>query len=153
MSYLYWIMKDLEGNVTLYNPMECINNLIKKSLSYKVKIKAFWTLVLIWAHFKIKKFCLHWAKFIIIPPANKVWGYIGITLSVHLFVRLFTSCPGNNFVLPCPIWIWFHTIVANDLRVCHDLDPRSYLQGQGHSAHILEIRVQAITPHCQVRSG
>ena len=26
-------------------------------------------------------------------------------------------------------------MVVCDSRVCHDLDPRSYLQGQGHSAH------------------
>ena len=34
--------------------------------------------------------------------------------------------------------------------VFHYLDLRSYLEGQSHSAHIPEIRVQAITPHCQV---
>ena len=45
-------------------------------------------------------------------------------------------CPGNNSSLPCWIWIIFHTIVVHDPRVCHDLDPRSYLQGQGQSAHI-----------------
>ena len=55
-------------------------------------------------------------------------------------------------------WIIFHTIVVHDPRVCHDLDPRSYLRGQGHTAaiiseHILEIRVRAITPHCHVGSG
>ena len=31
--------------------------------------------------------------------------------------------------------------------MCYDLDPRSYLQGQGHSAHIPEIGVRVITPH------
>ena len=46
-------------------------------------------------------------------------------------------CPGHNSSLPSWIWIIFHTIVVHDPGVCHDLDPRSYLQG--HSAHILEI--------------
>ena len=39
-----------------------------------------------------------------------------------------------------------HTLV-HDPRMCHDRDPRSYLQGQGHSAHIAQIRVRAITPY------
>ena len=29
----------------------------------------------------------------------------------------------------------FYKIVVHDQRVCHDIDPRSYLQGQGHNAH------------------
>ena len=45
--------------------------------------------------------------------------------SVCLPVRLFTLCPGHISIPTCPIWI-FHTIIAHDLRVCHDLDPRSY---------------------------
>ena len=36
--------------------------------------------------------------------------------------------------------------------VCHDLDPRSYLKGQDHSAYITKFRVQAITPYCTVES-
>ena len=39
-----------------------------------------------------------------------------------------------------------HTLV-HDQRMCHDLDLRSYFQGQGHSAHIAQIRVRAITPY------
>ena len=39
----------------------------------------------------------------------------------------YTSCPGLNFLLPCPIWIIFYTIVVHDPRVCHDLESRSYL--------------------------
>ena len=35
----------------------------------------------------------------------------------------------------------------------HDLDPMSYLQGQGYNAHITKIRVQAITPYYQVGLG
>ena len=51
------------------------------------------------------------------------------------------SCPGHNSVPSRPIWIIFHTIVFHNLRVCHDLDPRSYLQGQGHSTHMPKICV------------
>ena len=75
---------------------------------------------------------------------------LGVNRKHH--VRLFTSCPGHNFVTTFPIWI-FPTIVVHDPRVGHDLDPRSYLQGQGNNAHIHKIRVQTITPHCQVGSG
>ena len=33
-------------------------------------------------------------------------------------------------------WIWiFHSIFVHDQRVCDDIDPRSYLQGQFHSLH------------------
>ena len=62
-------------------------------------------------------------------------------------------CPDFNSSLPSWIWIIFHTIVVHDPRVCHDLDQRSYIQGQGHSAHIPKIRVWSITPHCQLGSG
>ena len=47
-------------------------------------------------------------------------------------------CPGHNSSLPCWILI-FHTVVVHDPRGYHDLDPRSYRQGQGHSAHIPKI--------------
>ena len=43
-------------------------------------------------------------------------------------------------------------MAVHDPRVCHKLDPMSYLQGQGHSAHMPKICVRAITPHCQVGS-
>ena len=86
-------------------------------------------------------------------PANKVLGYIGSPcLSVLLSFRLSTSWLGHNFLLPWLIWIIFHTIIVHDPRLCHDLDSRSYLQGQGHSAHIPKIRVRAVTPHCHVGS-
>ena len=62
-------------------------------------------------------------------------------------------CPGHSSSLPCWIWIIFHTIVVHDSRVCHDLEPRSYLKGQGHSTHIPKICVRAITPYCRVGSG
>ena len=88
---------------------------------------------------------------LVTSPPNKTMGYIGITLSVYLSVSLFTSCPGQNFLLLCPIWK-FHTIVVYDQRVCYDLDQRSYLQGQGYSVLIPKIRVRATT-HCHVGSG
>ena len=55
-----------------------------------------------------------------------------------------------NSSLPSWIWIIFHTILVHESRVCHDLDPRSYLQGQGHSAHIPKIRFRAINLYCQI---
>ena len=74
-------------------------------------------------------------------PGKQSWGgggvyrnhpvRLSVRPSVCLSVRLFTSCPGHNFLTPCPIWIIFHTIIFHDPRMCHDLDPRSYLQGQG----------------------
>ena len=47
-------------------------------------------------------------------------------------------------------WI-FYTIVVHDPRVRHDLERRSYLQGQ--SEHIVKIRVRAITLYCHIGSG
>ena len=94
---------------------------------------------------------------------TKLWGYIGITMSVCLSVcmlvrpsacvRLFTSCLVQNFVPFRRILIIFHTILVNDSMLCHDLDLRSYLQGQGHSVHIPKIQVRAITPDCLVEYG
>ena len=51
----------------------------------------------------------------------------------------------NDSLLPCWIGMIFPTICVHDPRVCHDLDIRSYLQGQGHSSHITEIHVRPIT--------
>ena len=48
---------------------------------------------------------------------------------------------GHNSLLPCWIWIIFHRIVVHDPKVCNVLNQRSYLQGQGHSAHITKICV------------
>ena len=62
-------------------------------------------------------------------------------------------CPGHNSSLPCWVWIIFHTIVVHDLRMCHDLDPKSYLQGQGNSSHIPEICIRTITLYCQIWLG
>ena len=62
-------------------------------------------------------------------------------------------CPSHNSSLPSSIWIIFHTIVVHNSSACHDLDPKSYLQGQGHIAHIPEIRIPAITLYCQIWWG
>ena len=61
------------------------------------------------------------------------------------------QCPGYNSSLPCWIWIISHTIVVHDPRICHDLDPRSYFQGQG--ANIPKIGVRTIARHCHIWSG
>ena len=47
----------------------------------------------------------------------------------------------------------FYTLIIHDTWLCHDLDPRSYLQGQGQIAHIPKLRVKVITRHCHVGSG
>ena len=39
------------------------------------------------------------------------------------------------------------------VSVCHYLDRRSYLQGQGHNARIMKISVSGITSHCHVGFG
>ena len=80
-------------------------------------------------------FKLCFVEGLLCPPQTKYGGYVGITLSVRPSVLLFALCPGHNFLTPCPIWIIFHTIIVHDPRMCHDLDPRSYLQGQGHWTH------------------
>ena len=56
------------------------------------------------------------------------------------------ACPGHYPLLSAWIGMILHTLV-HDPRMCHDLDPRSYFQGQGHRAHIAQIRVRAITPY------
>ena len=38
-----------------------------------------------------------------------------------------------------------HTKIAYDLRVCHDLDPRSFGQGQGHWQKKCKIRVRSLS--------
>ena len=61
-------------------------------------------------------------------------------------------CPDLNSSLHNWIWMIFLTLIFHDPRVCHDLEPRSYLQVQGHNAHIPKNHVRAITPHCHVGS-
>ena len=69
--------------------------------------------------------------------------------------RLWEKIPNNNLPLPLIRILTPHLYetVEENLRVCHDLDPRSYLQGQDHSAHISKILVQVVTSCCQVGSG
>ena len=54
---------------------------------------------------------------------------------------LHNPCPGHYSLLPC--WI-FCSIVDREPRMCHELDLRSYCQGEDHSAHIPKIRIRAI---------
>ena len=54
---------------------------------------------------------------------------------VRLSVNLFTFCPDIIFLLPCPIWIIFYTFVVYNLRVCHDLEPRSYPRSRSLCTH------------------
>ena len=77
----------------------------------------------------------------------------GYTSKVKVAVHTYQNpCLVHNSSLPSLIWIIFHTTVVHDSRVCHDLDPKSYLWGQGHSAHIPKICVRAITLPCHVGS-
>ena len=62
-------------------------------------------------------------------------------------------CPGHNVSLPYWIWIIFHTTVVHGPRVCHDLELRSFLQGQSHSSHLNKILVKSIKSYCYVGSG
>ena len=122
-----------------------------------------WWSVFIPAFVKAGRFGLWYGEGVVIPPANKVWGvyrnhpvcpsvYLSVCLSVcSLRVRAITSYSlvrsGYNFIQllsmtqGCVIkgvsWPWSKVI-----------PPRSRSR-----THILEIRVRAITPHCQVRSG
>ena len=82
-----------------------------------------------------------WPRVILVPPRLR---------SQYTYIK--NLCSGHNSSLPSWILILFQAIIIQDPRVCHDLDPRSYLQGQGHSAHIPQIRVQAITSHWYVGS-
>ena len=47
----------------------------------------------------------------IIPPQTNFGGYVGIILTVCLSVRLFTLCPGHNFLNPCLIWTVIHKLL------------------------------------------
>ena len=69
---------------------------------------------------------------LIIHPSNQACGG-GVYRNhpVRLSVPLFTSCMGHYFIPTYSIFLTFHTIVVHD--------PRSYFQGQGHSAYIPKI--------------
>ena len=75
--------------------------------------------------------CCPWPKGVSWP-----WSKVISPRSRSQCIYTENPCPGLNSSLPCWIWIIFHTVVVHDPRVCYDLEPRSYLQGQGHSAHI-----------------
>ena len=69
------------------------------------------------------------------PLHTKFW--MGIkespSLSVRLSVRLFTSCPAHNFLLSCPNWIIFYTIVVHYPRLFHDLEPIKVISPRSRS--------------------
>ena len=52
---------------------------------------------------------------------------MSVDQSIYSPVHIILS--GHSFMSILGIWIIFHTIVA---RVCHDIDSRSYFQGQCH---------------------
>ena len=52
--------------------------------------------------------------------------------------------PGHYSLLSNWVLIIFHAIVVHDLSAYHELDPRSYLLGQGHSTHITKFLVTLI---------
>ena len=64
------------------------------------------------------------------PLQTRFQGYIGSTLSVRLSLQ--NSSPVHIFLMEKHWKFLLHTKIAYDLRVCHDLDPRSFGQGQGH---------------------
>ena len=52
---------------------------------------------------------------VIITPANKVWGVyrnhpVCLSVCLSACLSVCSSCPGHNFLTPCPIGILFHTI-------------------------------------------
>ena len=61
------------------------------------------------------------------------------------------SCPCNTSLLPC--WIWrFHTIVVHVHEGCVMTLTKFHISKVNVSAHITKIRVEAITPNCNVGS-
>ena len=61
--------------------------------------------------------------------------------------------PGISFIPSCWIWIKFLTIVVHVPRMCHYLDPRWYLQGQGQTVHITIILLLNIIYCCYINFG
>ena len=75
-------------------------------------------------------------------PISVSWPWIKVISPRSNCTQSDDPFPGRNSLLLCSILIIIHTIVVHDPRVCHVLEPRSYLQGQ--TAHIAIILVQAI---------
>ena len=46
-----------------------------------------------------------------------------------------------------------YTFVALGLKSCHDIGPRAYHQGKGHSVETTKICVMATTPYCTCDVG
>ena len=83
---------------------------------------------------------------VIIHPSVCPSVCLSVCQFVSLSACLFTSCADHYFIPTCLICLIFHTDVVNDPTVYYDLEPMSYLQRQGHSAHIPKIRDLTITP-------
>ena len=47
----------------------------------------------------------------------------------------------------------FHTIIIRDAKVCHDIGPRLFIQGQGHDVGVAQIILWTIFPSFHVESG
>ena len=79
----------------------------------------------------------------IIFPSRPVWsGAVDMAAGNSINISPVNKVSGvyRNFLLPCWIWIIFYTIIVfHDPRVCHDLESRPYIQGQGHCTHIPKI--------------
>ena len=58
----------------------------------------------------------------------------------------------HNSFMSYRIFIILRKIVVHAPRLCHDIDSRSYLQGQGNRTHITEIRALTINCPCHVGS-
>ena len=93
---------------------------------------------------------LHWITFKLFNDyysTNKVLGLFRnnyVCLSVCLSVCSSVQIVSGPFLL-IPLQDVFHTIVVHDQRMCHDLDSRSYLQGQNHSKHVPQTNVRVTT--------
>lgn len=71
-----------------------------------------------------------------IPPANKIWGGGGLFWNyvVCLSINLCNHVQSLSFIWRNIVFTKFllHTKITYDLRVCHNFDPRSFWQVQGH---------------------
>ena len=91
----------------------------------------------------ISQNCCPWPKVVPWP-----WTKVTSPRSRSQCAHTGSSYPGHN---SCQVRS--HSIVVNDPKTWHYLDPRSYLQGQGHSTHKTNIFVRPINPKRHVGSG
>ena len=86
-------------------------------------------------------------------PSGVSWPWTKVIYLRSRCTHSQNPCPGHNSLLPSWVWIMVYSIVVHGSRVCQSLGSKSYIQVQGHSAHIPKICVRAITPYCLVGSG